>query len=378
MQQQIIENPPERIDVVEDFSYNSRNQQYNHEYKKWRKTADSPYLYRFAHNPREKAYVDGTGFAAPSAAAVEQKTLQRVGEVTGFALLLYLLCQLVCGSLIVWVLNRMQMDIRLDFLTFSMKGSQWLVIAVRALVVLMQYGTALLIANRSFRIPTKVRIPVAKHAFPEGVAAIGFAMLCAALFCLIDDLLGYGAESAQMLFSYKNTNALMVYGVFDILVAAVLHELLMRGTLLPVLRQFGDGFAVCLVAGIGFLFPNTISTRIGMLCVGLASGYILLKGGSFLHCVLLHTIYHALIYARLILVYHDGAVMRLGAYILLLTVTGGIAAAVYCRMRRGSLKLENRRTYLTTGKKMLFFGETLTMLPWVAFSLIFALVQTFG
>lgn len=378
MNRQTTSQQTEHIDVVNDFIYNSRNHAYNENYRKWRQTADSPYLYRYVRNHREHVYVEGTGFASPTAPAAEQKALQRVGEVVGFALLAFLLCQLVCGSLVVWILHRMDMDIRLDFLTFSMKGSQWLVIGVQILVVLLQYGSALLIANRFFRIPIRVRVPMTRHAFPEGVAAVGFAMICAAVFCVIDHLGGQGAESAQQLFSYKNTNALMVYGAFDIIVSALLHELLMRGTLLPMLRQFGDGFAVCTIAVLAFLLPNTTAWRIGAFCIGLASGYILLKGGTFLHSVVMHIIYHALIYARLILVYHDGARMSLTAYVLLLTVVGAVAVGLYTVTRRDMLRLENRHTHLPTGKKLLTLTETITMLPWVAFSLIFALVQIFG
>lgn len=378
MERQTSSQQTEHIDVVNDFVYNSRNHAYNEHYRKWRQTADSPYLYRYVHDQREHAYMEGTGFAAPTAPATEQKTLRRVSEVVGFSLLAFLLCQLGCGSLLVWVLNRMDMDIRLDFLTFSMKGSQWLVIGVQILVMLLQYGSALLIANRFFRIPIRVRVPFTTRAFPEGVAAVGFAMICAALFCVIDHLSGQGAESAQQLFSYKNTNALMVYGAFDIIATALLHELLMRGTLLPMLRQFGDRFAVCTIAVLAFLFPNTTAWRIGAFCIGLASGYILLKGGSFLYSVMMHVIYHALIYARLILVYHDGAMMSLTAYVLLLTGVGIAALGLYIVTRRGSMRLENRHTYLPTSKKLLTLTETITMLPWIAFSLIFSLVQMFG
>ncbi len=379
MQQSVKTQPPEekRIDVAEDFIYNSRNPGYNGQYRSWRKTTDSPYLFRFAQDPREHAYMDGTGFASTTASATEQRTLRQVSEVIGFALLLLMLVQLGGGSLIVWGLQMLGLDIRLDFLTLSMKGSQWLVIAVRVLVMLLQYGGALLIANRFFRIPTKIRIPFTYRAFPEGIGAVGCAMLCAAVFCVLDHLGGHGAESAQQLFSYKNATALMAYGIFDMLIVSLLHELLMRGTLLPMLRQFGDGFAICSVAAMGFLFPNTTSWRVGMFLIGLASGYFLLKGGSFLNCALMHTIYHALIYARLILVYHDGAVATPLQYILILSAMGVLAVASYCLTRYGRLRLDNRKTHLPLSKKIMTLCESFTMLPWLAFSLLLAVAQLF-
>ena len=364
-----------RIDVAEDFIYSSRNPKYNEQYRSWRKSTDSPYLFRFVQDPREHAYMDGTGFASTTASATEQRTLRRVGEVIGFALLLLMLVQLGGGSLMVWVLQMLGMDIRLDFLTLSMKGSQWLVIAVRVLVRLLQYGGALVIANRFFRIPTKIRIPFTFRAFPEAIGAVGCAMLCAAVCCTLDHFSGHGAESAQQLFSYKNATALMVYGIFDMLVVSLLHELLMRGTLLPMLRQFGDSFAVCTVAAMGFLFPNTTPWRVGMFLIGLASGYFLVKGGSFLNCAMMHTIYHALIYARLILVYHDGAIATPLQYILILAAMGALAFISYGITRYGRLKTENTVTYLPLSKKIMTLCESFTMLPWLAFSVLLAVAQ---
>ncbi len=364
-----------RIDVAEDFIYNSRNPGYNAASRKWRKQTNSPYLYRFVSDSRERAYMDGTGFATIEPAVNERRVLHRISEVIGFALLFFLLVQLGAGSLIVSVLHLLGMDIRLDFLTFSMSGSQWLVIAVRILVMLLQYGGALLIANRYFRIPTAVQIPATAKAFPEAIGSVGWAMFSAAVFCLLDHIGGGGAESAQQLFSYKNSAALGVYGVFDICILSLLHELLMRSTLLPVLRQFGDGFAVCATAAMAFLFPNTIPTRVGMCLIGLGAGYFLLKGGSFLNCAMMHSIYHALIYARLVLLYHDGAVATPVQYALILAAMGVLAVITYSITRRGNLRLDNAVTTLPLMKKFFALGESVTMLPWLAFSLLTAVVQ---
>ncbi len=364
-----------RIDVAEDFIYNSRNAHYNDASRNWRKNANSSYLYRFVSDSREHAYIDGTGFATIEPAVNERRVLHRVSEVFGFALLFFLLVQLGGGSLIVSILHLLGMDIRLDFLTFSMKGSQWVVIAVRILLMLLQYGGAMLIANRYFRVPSKVQIPVTAKAFPEAIGAVGWAMLSAAVFCVLDHIDGGGAESAQQVFSYKEFTALAVYGVFDVFVLSLLHELLMRSTLLPVLRQFGDGFAVCTLAVIAFLFPNTLTVRVGMLLIGLGSGYFLLKGGSILNCALMHAIFHALTYARLVLVYHDGAVATLTQYALVLVLMGAAAIITYGIARRGHLRLENAETQLPFGRKIFTLAESVTMLPWIAFSLLLTVVQ---
>ncbi len=372
--QQLTENA-HRIDVAEDFIYNSRNPKYNAASRTWRKQTDSPFLYRLVVDSRECTYTDGTGFSNVKPAIHERKVLHRISEVIGFALLFFLLVQLGAGSLIVSLLHRLGMDIRLDFLTFSMSGSQWLVIAVRIFVMLLQYGGALLIANRYFCVPMRVQMPMAMNAFPEAIGAMGWAMFSAAVVCILDHIDGSDAEAAQQLFSYKNSTALGVYGLFEILILPFLHELLMRGTLLPVLRQFGDGFAVCAVAGMALLFPNTAPARVGMCLIGLGAGYFLLKSGSLFNCVLMHIIYHALMDARLVLAYHDGAVTTPLYYSLYLGIMGVAAIITYSIARRGQLRLENRTTLLPNDKKILALGESVTMLPWIAFSILTAVVQ---
>lgn len=363
------------IDVVEEFCYDSRNAQYNHDYHLWRKNTKSRFLYRCSQNKKEHSYMEGTGFASTDVAIIERNTLQRVSELLGLALLCFLICFLLCGSFLIWALQQLGMDIHLDFLTLTMGGSQWLVVGVRTLVVLVQYGSALLLLNHFFRLPTRVRVPFSLRAFPETVAAIGGAMLCAAVYCIPDYALNSGAEAAQQLFSYKDTLAVTTYGLFDAVVVSILSELLLRGTLLPVLRQFGDRFAVLTVAGVAFLLPNALPARLGECCVGMVSGYLLVKGGSFHNCVILRAVYAALIYARLSLVYQDDASLSIGGYLLILLAGFGLSSLLYWLERKNHLRFTNRDTYLPSGKKLLIFFETMTMLPWLAISLIFALIQ---
>ena len=361
------------IDAVADFVYNSENPEYNRDYKAWRKNTKAACAYRYTDNEKERSFSEGKTVARLSPAQAERQVLGYVAEVIGAALLILLVCDLAGGSLLVWLFQRLGFDIQLDFLTLSMRGNQWLIAAVRALVVLLKYGIPICILMRCFRLPTRVAAPVYFGAVPESVAAVGFAMICAAVYSLTAD--GSGVEAAQRIFSYKDAAAIIAYGLFDVLVAAVLAELL-RGTMLPALRQFGDGFAVCVTAAAGFLFPNTLPDRISALLIGLASGYLLIRGGSFGNCVLLRAVYTALTYARLVLVYTQHS-FTLSKYVLILLAAGAAALLFYAAIRRQKLPLANRHSALTTGRKLMAFAQTVTTLPWLAASALVLLMQTF-
>ncbi len=362
------------IDVVSDFLYNSENEQYNRDYKIWRKNAKTACAYRYTDNRKEKVFSEGKTPARLSAAHAERKTLGYVAEVIGAALLVLLVCDLGGGSLLVWLFQHLGFDIQLDFLTLSMRGNQWMVAAVRTLIVLLKYGIPVCILMHFFRLPTRIATPFHFGAVPETVAAAGGAMLCAAVYALAAN--SEGVETAQRILSYKDSAAITAYGIFDTLIASFLAELLLRGTILPVLRQFGDPFAIFVSACAAFLFPNVMPARIGELLIGLASGYLLIRGGSFANCVLLRAIYAALTYARLMLIYamHSVTVTQ---YILILLTVGAAALLFFAVIRRERLRLGNLHSALPLKSKCMAMGQTVTTLPWLAASALVLLLQAF-
>ena len=81
----------ERIDVIEDFEYNSENPQYNQDYLQWRRHTKGPFLFQFSDNSREHVYVDGAPSASMNAALAERQALMNCSTVLGIALLISLL-----------------------------------------------------------------------------------------------------------------------------------------------------------------------------------------------------------------------------------------------------------------------------------------------
>ena len=208
----------------------------------------------------------------------------------------------------------------------------------------------------------------------ERTAAIGFAMLTAAVFTLVGH--GSGVSLAQQIFEYKDSAAVLSYALFDSLIAGTLAELMLRGAIMQILRQFGDRFAILLTALIGFLLPNTIPLRIGELLIGLFAGYLLLRCGSLSKCVLMRALFTLLTYARLVLVYAAG-MLPLWSFALLLVSVGTMALSYYVIQHRSTLRLGNRKSCLPLPQKLAAFAGTLTTLPWTAASMLLAVMQAF-
>ena len=362
------------VDAVEDFVYDTQNASYNRAYKSWRRHAPTSFMYRYHAHVNEVKYTEGRPAERDDAESVERRALMRCSELIGFGLLIFLCTELFGSTLLIWLFRLLGVDIRLDFLTLSMQGSQWPITAVRALRVLVKFGLPAIILIRMLRLPAKVCVPVCIGGLPETALAAGLGMLCTAVYTVADN--SGGVELAQQIFEYKDSAAVIAYALFDVFIASALAELLLRGAILQALRQFGDVYAVLLTAIIGFLLPNPFTGRVSELLIGLCSGYLMLKGGSLVKCIILRTVYSVLVYARLVTVYATNT-MPLWSFVLLLISVGAIALSYYVISRRTQLTLRNRRSRLSWLRKLAAFSETVTTLPWAAASALVAVIQIF-
>ena len=362
------------INVVEDFSYSSRNHTYNSDYLIWRRHTKGAFIYRFSDNQNENVYVDGDAVAPVTAVNAERNALMQCSQIIGLALLLFLLIAVIGGSVLIAVLRLFHIDIRLDFLSLQMDGSQWACVAVKSITAVLKYLLPSLLLLRVCKLPRRIVFPLSVGALQELLAAAGAGMLIAGIYSLTSNSLG--VASAQDLFSYKDMAAILSYGVFDVLIVSTLAELLLRGCIFPVLRQFGDPFAVLMTALIAALFPNATANRFAELLIGLAAGYLFLRAGSIFKCILIRVIFSVLSYSRLVLVYATGA-MPLWEYALLLISMGILVIALYVRSKSNRYAMENRKTALPMPEKAAVMLQSVTMMPWAAASLLVALLQIF-
>ena len=361
-------------DVVEDFSYSSRNRTYNSDYLIWRRHTKGAFIYRFTDVRNDNVYVDGNAVAPVTAANAERNALMQCSQIIGLALLLFLLIAVVGGSVLIALLRLFHIDIRLDFLSLQMDGSQWARVAVKSITAVLKYLLPSLLLLRICKLPRRIVFPVSVGAVQEMLAAAGAGMLIAGIYSLAANSLG--VASAQDLFSYKDMAAILTYGVFDVLVVSALAEMLLRGCIFPLLRQFGDPFAVLCTALIAAFLPNATPDRLAELLIGLAAGYLFLRAGSIFKCIVIRVIFSGLSYARLVLVYATGT-MQLWEYALLLISMGVLVIALFVRGTHNRYAMENRKTALPMPEKTAVMLQSVTMMPWAAASLLVALLQIF-
>lgn len=360
-----------RVDTVEDFIYNSENEQYNRDYLHWRRHTKKPWMFTFEDNSKEYSYTEGTSAVKRNAELAERQALMQCSFVIGAALLIYLVAEVVGGTVLITLMRLFRVDISMNFMSFSMSGSQWAVTGVRCFVIVLKFCVPTIMLIRLCKLPQQVVAPAAIGALPELIAAIGAGMLIAGIYSVT--AIHSGVELSQRLFAYKDTAAIVAYGIFDVICTSILAEIFLRGTILPLLRQFGDPFAVLVTAIIGFLAPNAFPERCSELLIGLAASYVMIRCGSIFKTTLLRITYSSLAYARLVLVYSAESI-SVWRYVLILFGMGTAAVGLFVYIRRSELKLDNRQTFLPMARKLYYLTQSVPLLPWLAVSLLLMLL----
>ena len=83
------------IDVVENFSFPWQSANYQETFRIWRRKKKNPYGFQFTKNMSESEFSESHSINAQSPSQVEQDVLHRIGSLAGYALIFYLVIEMV-------------------------------------------------------------------------------------------------------------------------------------------------------------------------------------------------------------------------------------------------------------------------------------------
>ncbi len=363
------------IDVVEQFAYNSLSESYNRAYRQWRKSCPSKYAYRYTKDLNETVFMDGAGFLKETPGRIERRTLMNVSRVLGTALILLLVCEMVGLNLLCKLFTYWGYFAQIDFLTMEAYGSQWSVVLLKMLSTVLKYAVSLYVLQRAFRFPPAVYMPVHETQPMELLGALGLGLGCGAFTALLECLTGESLLDGRTVYDLKSGSALVCYAAFELLAHSLLTELLLRGGMLQVLRQFGDKFALIATAAVSLLLPNALCYRLGEFAVSLLAGYMLLRSGSLLCAWMVRLSYFAFLLGALILSNTETLIQE-SSYFDLVTIVGCVLILLWLWFRNKSYTgLKNRSFFLKPSEKLLSLCGSITMLPWLAITCILSVIQ---
>lgn len=365
-------------DAVGEFVCDARNDAYNRAFLHWRKTGPPDYAFRFVRRGRERVFVDGAGFLNAQPATAMRGILSHVSRVIGFALMLILICEVGGGGVLVRVFQKLGLDVQLSMLSMDMYGSQWGIVLIKMAVCLLKYLIPALVLLWKFQLPSRIVMPGRISGSAEALFGASAALLCGVGVNVMGEWTGDSELSRQLFFNYKDVGAVLTYALFDIFVVSMLAELFSRGILLTVLRQFGDWFAIIVVAVAAFLMPNELSLRLGEFAIGIISGYCFLRTGSIFTCFFIRIVYSAGNFAQLLRTTPLLSAFSATQFRLLFVSFALLGMTVSALIRsRETKKFRpfNRVAVLRPTEKIEAMVATTTLLPVFAVSVILTLIQ---
>lgn len=285
------------INVIDEFDYSTQQEDYNKHFIAWRKDKGNPYAYNFVHDKKETVFIEGQGFVDTCAADAEWSVLEKILSVIGIAMLSLTLIEDVLDKVIVSLLDIMGVDIHCSFSSSVIYGGRAEVVVMLILVTVAKYAVPLYIVHSKFKMPERVRCPRSLNDPAELIATLAVTLMGSVILGVFDEYIeetrdiftffkGYDADV-----SVWGQNEFVIYTIFDILIVSIISEVLFRGEMLAVLRQFGDAYAVIVTAILTGLLTQNFSLMLGSTVIAAVSAVGTLRSGTIATAVLARVVY---------------------------------------------------------------------------------------
>lgn len=372
----------EIINVIDEFDYSTQSDEYNGEFRNWRKKLSNPYTYNYSKNVKEQTFVDGQGFVSTSPQDSEKEVIYRVFQILGNVLLIYLFIEIVFEKAAIAVLDCLGLNIHNSYINNSIYGGQTEVLIILTVMTLFKYALPIFILHSKIKIPNNVRFPMDKSRKNEFFNAFSAAMIVSVISSISR---AYSNQSKEIYdyfssfsknFQLKGDYELIVYVIFDVVVVSILNEILFRGDIFHALRQFGDLFAVVTTALISTLITHDFSYMFGSFLIAMVSGIFVLRSGNFFMAIMVRIIHKLYLFGLILIESSSNEYMFLtkGFYMSVIFAFGVIIFLVKASVKPNELVTKkNLHTYISTAEKVKTGFHSMSMAGTVFICVITAL-----
>ena len=274
------------VDVASSREYMYQNAAYRDAFTRWRNDRKNKFGYRFVHDSREHTYIDGGGFADKQLITAETGALHACLQFLGALMLLYFAVE----QILFFVLKANFERVHIDRVYYSMRNIDniapskevYLFCSMRILLLLIP----LFIMVQYVKLPRDVGIPNSKTDKRVLLYAFTITMVMSVCFRFLDYGLTHLLRTARIdvtFYTYLQTDteqAQIFYFITQLIVCPVLTEILFRGYLLQMFRQFGDNFAIFISSLAAALVYHDISKVMYVFSLGIVLGIITVRNGS--------------------------------------------------------------------------------------------------
>ncbi|MDE5582573.1 MAG: CPBP family intramembrane metalloprotease [Ruminococcus sp.] len=274
------------IDVVEEFDYSTQNEVYNKSFRKWRKNKNNPFAFNFSANTKESVFIDGKGFVNNSPAVAECETINRIFFIIGCAMLIWITTENIIGKIIIYIIGTVGINVHTTFFSTAYYGGSIEIVSALIAIALIKILIPVFYMRKKFRVPLKVEFMGTMNDSAELINAMAMALMV----CTIANIPDAYSSSAKEIYDYfKSTDTdisvwgqseYVIYTIFDVVIISVASEILFRGAIFSVLRQFGDIFAVIITSVMSALLTQDFREMPAVFLISAIASVGMLKSGS--------------------------------------------------------------------------------------------------
>ncbi len=274
------------VDIAAEHRYFGQNEKYHRRFAKWRNDPKNPYGYRFVHDVREHVYVDGGGYADVNIETAERHALKRCFSFLGISMLVLFAILQLQSLFTTFLLDRRTFE-----WSYLSKSTGEYVVGAKEMLMICGFqtlGFAIIILLYIFflRLPPGVAFTTQRVRPSFFVYCLVTALFMCVIFHRMDMLAGLGMHRLGIETSFFSVDfadselSEGLYYFFEVLIFPLLYELVFRGCVLQLFRQFGDSFAIFISAIASSLCYSDVTKIIFYFCWGLLFGAIAVKGGN--------------------------------------------------------------------------------------------------
>ncbi len=285
-----------------EVHYPSQTERYHRMLFAWQnRGVENPFAYSVIPPSKETSFAENPTRADRSPRKWEKAILHKIGKILGYALLVYLLVDNMVDKFVVLLLQ--QRGYQIDSMVFQsyIYGDDIAVFWTMLVTYMARCLVPLAILQLCFRLPASVSYPGSIRRPRELLIGVSVIMLFSTGLCAL--FVSRSAELQKYSLIANTTNTengrIQLYTFCTVLVFPLLTELLLHGSMFQILRQFGNVFAMTIVAVLSAFLTGNIQDAIRIGILEFVISYFVITSGSFWTAVCLrvaHEIYMFALY----------------------------------------------------------------------------------
>lgn len=288
------------IDVAARHKYHNQSEQYQKKYLEWRSDPKNPHGFNFVHDSRLRTYVDGEGFLEETPVENERTALSNCFRSACIAMLI--MCAV---TFVKYAVMLLAFDIpnggrayRSSLGTGMPDAAAYAILAMN----LLEYILPLVYLKASTRMPSQIAVPIRRNSRGSVGNAVIMAFVIMAFGRVVSNVVSSLAIRVKLDVPYydyidaSGTTALVICGLVQHIVISILIEIIFRGYMLQMFRQFSDRFAVIMTSTLSAFLLYDFSQAGYLFFAGVFTGIITIRSGSLRSAILMRTSARVLTY----------------------------------------------------------------------------------